>query len=90
MIPFKDIMPDFTDANCRGIDTDLFYPPETGAHSETQMAKRVCKACVIKDECLAWALKYEHHGIWGGTTPNQRKRLRRSMRVRAYGYVSEA
>ena len=50
-------------ANCLGVDPDLFFP-ERGA--STREAKEVCKGCVVRDDCLEYALANgEKFGIWG-------------------------
>ena len=36
-------------ANCLGVDPDLFFP-ERGA--STREAKEVCRGCVVRGECL--------------------------------------
>ncbi len=62
-------------ANCLGVDPDLFFP-ERGA--STREAKAVCRACVVRDECLEYALvNGEKFGIWGGLSERERRRLRR-------------
>ncbi|MDV7268824.1 WhiB family transcriptional regulator, partial [Rhodococcus oxybenzonivorans] len=44
-------------------------------------AKQVCRRCPVRDRCLEYALgSYERHGIWGGYTEDERKKLRRSVR----------
>jgi len=40
-------------ANCLGVDPDLFFP-ERGA--STREAKEVCRGCVVRGECLEYAL----------------------------------
>ena len=51
-------------ANCLGVDPDLFFP-ERGA--STKEAKEVCRGCVVRDDCLEYALQNgEKFGIWGG------------------------
>ena len=40
-------------ANCLGVDPDLFFP-ERGA--STREAKEVCRGCVVREECLEFAL----------------------------------
>jgi WhiB family transcriptional regulator, redox-sensing transcriptional regulator len=63
-------------ANCMGVDPDLFFP-ERGA--STKEAKEVCRGCVVKDECLEFALQNsEKFGIWGGMSERERRRVRRS------------
>jgi WhiB family transcriptional regulator, redox-sensing transcriptional regulator len=62
-------------ANCLGVDPDLFFP-ERGA--STREAKEVCRGCVVRDECLEYALANgEKFGIWGGMSERERRRIRR-------------
>ena len=62
-------------ANCLGVDPDLFFP-ERGA--STKEAKAVCRGCVVRDECLEYALANgEKFGIWGGLSERERRRIRR-------------
>jgi WhiB family redox-sensing transcriptional regulator len=69
------------EAACRGADTNLFYPTDVGRHVDRK-AKQNCEGCPVIAECLDWALRHGEHGIWGGTTDNERKRLRRNIGVR--------
>jgi WhiB family transcriptional regulator, redox-sensing transcriptional regulator len=62
-------------ANCLGVDPDLFFP-ERGA--STREAKEVCRGCVVRMDCLEYALvNGEKFGIWGGMSERERRRLRR-------------
>ena len=62
-------------ANCLGVDPDLFFP-ERGA--STREAQEVCKGCVVRGDCLEYALANgEKFGIWGGLSERERRRLRR-------------
>jgi WhiB family redox-sensing transcriptional regulator len=62
-------------ANCLGVDPDLFFP-ERGA--STREAKEVCRGCVVREECLEYALANgEKFGIWGGMSERERRRIRR-------------
>lgn len=66
-------------ANCTDMDTDDFYP-ETG--NVPTRAMKACAACVVRHQCLEHALDHgELYGVWGGTTPEQRRRLRKARRV---------
>ena len=79
LLLFSDTQEWMTLARCRGIDPDLFFP-ERGA--STQEAKGVCRGCVVREECLEYALANgEKFGIWGGLAERERRRLRR-MRLR--------
>lgn len=62
-------------AACRGADTNLFFP-ERG--ESTAAAKAVCAGCPVASECLDYALDtLEHHGIWGGLSERERRKVRR-------------
>jgi WhiB family redox-sensing transcriptional regulator len=66
-------------ANCLGVDPDLFFP-ERGA--STREAKEVCRGCVVRDDCLEFALvNGEKFGIWGGMSERERRRLRRQRAI---------
>ena len=66
-------------AACQDHDRELFYPLTYGPHSAVQVAdaKRVCRRCPLQAACLRYALDNGEmtYGIWGGTTPNERKAL---------------
>lgn len=75
-------------ANCLGVDPDLFFP-ERGA--STREAKEVCRACIVRVECLEYALANgEKFGIWGGMSERERRRIRRARALarRANGAAS--
>ncbi len=68
------------DAACRDIDPELFFPPgSTGdAIENIAAAKAICGQCAVRAECLEFALSANQaDGIWGGTTEEERRRLRR-------------
>lgn len=61
------------EANCLTVDPDLFFP-ERGASPED--AKAVCAGCIVRWECLEASLaRREQHGIWGGLTAPERRRI---------------
>jgi len=63
-------------SNCLGVDPDLFFP-ERGA--STREAKEVCRGCVVRYDCLEYALANgEKFGIWGGMSERERRRIRRA------------
>jgi len=62
-------------ANCLGVDPDLFFPERGGS---TREAKEVCRGCVVREECLEYAIEAnEKFGIWGGLSERERRALRR-------------
>lgn len=39
-------------------------------------AKEICAGCLVRAECLHWALKHLEHGVWGGLSDRERQRIR--------------
>lgn len=73
---------DWTQAACRGMGPDLFYPPRGAPPTHTEAAKAVCHRCPIRLQCLQTAVEdVERWGIWGGTTEPERRILRRFRRL---------
>ncbi|QFG23521.1 WhiB family transcriptional regulator [Actinomadura sp. WMMB 499] len=69
-------------AICRGEDPDLFFPIGYSAEilrEQERAAKAICGNCPVQVDCLTWALRVgEPDGVWGGTTPEERRHLRRT------------
>jgi WhiB family redox-sensing transcriptional regulator len=62
-------------ALCAQTDPEAFFPEKGGS---TREAKRVCRSCEVRTECLEYALEHdERFGIWGGLSERERRRLRR-------------
>jgi hypothetical protein len=67
-----------------GLSPDAWYPAETAdpadpAKRQTAAALAVCGACRVRQECLELSLRnwtLGQHGVWGGTVPAERERLR--------------
>ncbi len=63
-------------ARCAGVDPDVLFPVPG---QTTGPAKAFCRACPARSQCLEWALETQQkHGVWGGMTASQRRRLRRA------------
>ncbi|WP_083878333.1 WhiB family transcriptional regulator [Corynebacterium ciconiae] len=64
-------------ALCAQTDPEAFFPEKGGS---TREAKRICKACGVRDECLEYALLHdERFGIWGGLSERERRRLKKQL-----------
>ena len=69
------------DAACRGPIAKVFFPPSTpesrtAREAREARAKAICRTCVVREECLAYALEIaEPHGIWGGLSEIERRAL---------------
>jgi hypothetical protein len=62
---------------------EIFFPEDLGQPGDARLknqavetAREICMECPVIDKCLKVGM-FEETGIWGGTTPEQRKRLRR-------------
>lgn len=67
-------------AACAEESPELFFPIGEGGPALTQLdqAKQVCQGCLVRQACLHWALReHEVHGVWGGLSETERKRLHR-------------
>ena len=61
-------------AACGGMDTRLWLgrPGPTGR----RFAIEVCQSCSVRTDCLEYAIRnHIRHGIWGGTTGDERRRM---------------
>lgn len=73
-----------SDAECLQVDPELFFPISEKPGPQVDAAKAVCMGCPVRPECLDWALQTrQEHGIWGGTTSDERRSLRRRRAVTA-------
>ena len=77
------------DAKCRGMDTELWYPPrdKTKYKDIAAVSKAVCYGrdglpeCPVRKECLLYADSIdEQHGIWGGMSHRERNALKRKAK----------
>jgi WhiB family redox-sensing transcriptional regulator len=60
---------------CGSAEPDLFFPVSAAASNPVQVAeaKVVCARCVVRRECLDFAIATRQmHGIWGGLTEEER------------------
>jgi len=68
-------------AACRSADVDLdaFFP---GRGDRTDEARAICATCTVRDECLEYAMENGiQHGIWGGKSERERRKMRRQQRI---------
>lgn len=62
-------------AACAGA-TDVFF--SEGEGRTVAKAKAICATCPVRQRCLDENL-HEVYGVWGGTSPRERRRLRRGL-----------
>ncbi len=67
-------------AACRDTSPELFFPIGTTGPAIEQIAqaKAVCRTCEAQSACLEFALQTnQDSGVWGGTSEEERRKLRR-------------
>lgn len=58
-------------------DPDEYTENWTGRPIPDEVAERACEGCKFIEECRDYAVAAdEERGIWGGTTPHMRKRMK--------------
>jgi WhiB family transcriptional regulator, redox-sensing transcriptional regulator len=61
-------------ARCAEVDPEIFFPEKGGT---TREAKKVCRACEVRAECLDYALTNdERFGVFGGLSERERRKLK--------------
>lgn len=67
-------------ARCHGLDPEIFYPIGDDENAAAE-ARSVCSPCPVREACLEHALtRREKHGVWGGLTERERRRILRRRR----------
>ena len=65
-------------AACQDADPELFFPVSAAGlgRKDVVRAKAVCASCIVRRPCLQFALAtHQAHGVWGGTTEEERRRF---------------
>lgn len=63
---------------CLSAEPELFFPlsPARACVPQIARAKAICARCQVRQQCLCFALATrQQHGIWGGTTEDERRNL---------------
>jgi WhiB family redox-sensing transcriptional regulator len=63
------------EASCFGRDPEIWFPL-AGQQGE---AVAICRTCPLREPCLEYALAYDVHGVWAGTTRPEREAMRRRI-----------
>lgn len=75
-----------TRAACLGVETDVFFPPIRRGAYYTRLdyaeALTYCARCPVRQPCLDIGVEHSlTDGVWGGTTPNDRRKVRKQRRA---------
>jgi WhiB family redox-sensing transcriptional regulator len=77
-------------ARCRGLSTELFFSYDNSRHGvererREQEVKQICQECPVIEACRSYAISAgEHYGIWGATTPRERRHFARRLVPRVH------
>jgi len=67
------------DGNCRSERPGMFFPSDGVG---VEVARRICATCPVKEPCLEYALRNGiDHGVWGGASERERRRIARRRRL---------
>lgn len=75
-------------ALCAETDPEAFFPDKGGS---TRNAKKVCRTCPVRGECLQAALdRDERFGIWGGFSERERRAMKQDPTALAAAFADIA
>jgi WhiB family redox-sensing transcriptional regulator len=64
--------------HCAHRPPSLFFPSDGVG---VEVARRICADCPVKDPCLEYALVNRiDHGVWGGCSERERRRILKARR----------
>jgi len=67
------------DGLCRSESPSVFFPSDGVG---VEVARRICFQCPVKEPCLEYALANGiDHGVWGGASERERRRIARRRRL---------
>ena len=67
--------------NCRDEPPGTFFPNDGVG---VEVARRICATCPVQGPCLEYALAHHiDHGVWGGASERERRRIARLRRTEA-------
>jgi WhiB family redox-sensing transcriptional regulator len=68
-----------TAGKCNDMPPSVFFPNDGVG---VEIARRICADCPVKAPCLEYALLNRiDHGVWGGSSERERRRIARRRRL---------
>ena len=66
---------------CRELPPATFFPSDGVG---VEVARAICATCPVRSDCLEYALEHRiDHGVWGGCSERERRRILKRRRVAA-------
>jgi hypothetical protein len=88
-VDLNEAIKDLGGVECEQVP-DIFFPEDFRMKSQgqdlemakmaEQTAREICMRCPVMAKCLKVGM-YEDYGIWGGSTPEQRKKLKKPIEL---------
>lgn len=73
--------------SCRDRPAALFFPSDGVG---VELARKICADCPVKARCLEYALENRiDHGVWGGTSERERRRILKRRKETALAAEAE-
>jgi WhiB family redox-sensing transcriptional regulator len=70
---------------CNEVSPSVFFPSDGVG---VDVARKICQDCDVKSICLEYALANRiDHGVWGGTSERERRRILRQRRTGARAVI---
>ena len=67
--------------SCKDVPPQTFFPSDGVGVDE---ARKICAVCPVSAACLEYALRNRiDHGVWGGASERERRRILRARRPTA-------
>ena len=71
---------------CASLPPSTFFPSDGAGVEE---ARKICAGCPVKEQCLEHALEQRiDHGVWGGCSERERRRILKRRRASRGASVS--
>jgi len=68
---------------CREVPPSTFFPSDGVG---VEVARRLCGTCPVQEPCLEYALAERiDHGVWGGASERERRRILKRRRTESAG-----
>jgi WhiB family redox-sensing transcriptional regulator len=67
------------EARCQDYPVAIFFPQDGVG---VLRAQKICAECPVREQCLEYVLdSHIEHGVWGGKSERERRRLQRVRRL---------
>lgn len=73
---------------CAQVGGDVWFTEDFGdMKALAPSLTKICNTCHFKKACLKYAVTHQVDGFWAGTTPSERKRIRKEKGIAIIPYA---